>query len=85
MPIEAFAIWLLIGAVSGWMAGIVVEGGGLGLIGDMVVGILGSFIAGYVLPRLGIHIGSGLLPHIINGAIGGIMLLLVVSVIRRAK
>jgi len=83
MPIEVFVIWLLVGAVSGWLAGLIVEGSGFGLIGDIIVGILGSFIAGYLLPKLGIHIGSGLLAHIINGAIGGVVLLLVIALIRR--
>lgn len=83
MPIEALIIWLLIGAVSGWLAGLVVKGGGFGLIGDMAVGIAGSFIAGYLLPKFNIHIGSGLIGYIIDGAIGGVILLVAVSVIRR--
>jgi uncharacterized membrane protein YeaQ/YmgE (transglycosylase-associated protein family) len=83
IPTEALIIWLLIGAVSGWLAGMIVEGGGFGLIGDIVVGILGSFIAGWLLPKVGVHIGSGLLAHIINGAIGGVVFLLIVALIRR--
>ena len=83
MPLDAFLVWLLIGAISGWLAGIIVEGGGLGLIGDIIVGIIGSFVAGYVLPKIGVHIGSGLGAHIINGAIGGIIVLLVIALIRR--
>ncbi len=83
MDLEAFVIFLLVGALSGWLAGFVVVGGGLGLIGDIVVGIVGSFIAGWLLPRVGLHIGSGLGAHIINGAIGGIVLLLIIGLIRR--
>ena len=83
MPIEAFIIWLLIGAVSGWLAGVVVEGGGFGLIGDIIVGIIGSFVAGILLPKLGVHLGAGLLAHIIDGAIGGVVVLLIIALIRR--
>ena len=50
MDLEAILIYLLIGALSGWLAGFIVVGGGLGLIGDIVVGIVGSFIAGWMLP-----------------------------------
>jgi len=83
MPLDAILIWLLVGAISGWLAGQVVVGGGLGLVGDIIVGILGSMVAGYMFPRLGIHLGSGTLAYIIDGAIGGIVVLLVVSLIRR--
>jgi len=83
MDLESIVIFLLIGALSGWLAGFVVVGGGLGLIGDIVVGIVGSFIAGWMLPRLGLHFGSGIGAHIINGAIGGVVFLVVVTMIRK--
>lgn len=83
MDWQAIAIFLLIGALSGWLAGFVVVGGGLGLIGDIVVGIVGSFIAGWMLPRFGVHFGAGLGAQIINGAIGGVVFLVVVMLIRK--
>ena len=55
-------IWLIVGAIAGWLAGMVVRGGGYGLIGDIVVGIIGAVIAGWLLPRLGIFIGTALSP-----------------------
>jgi uncharacterized membrane protein YeaQ/YmgE (transglycosylase-associated protein family) len=84
MPLEVFLIWLLIGAISGWLAGIIVEGSGFGLVGNIIVGILGSFVAGYMLPRLGVHLGSGVWGHIANGTIGGIVVLLIMMTIKRA-
>jgi uncharacterized membrane protein YeaQ/YmgE (transglycosylase-associated protein family) len=83
MAWEPLLIWLATGAIAGWLAGLAVEGGGLGLIGNCIVGILGSFVAGWLLPRLGIVIGGGILGHIINAAIGGVVVLLLVSLIRR--
>jgi uncharacterized membrane protein YeaQ/YmgE (transglycosylase-associated protein family) len=80
---EALLIWLAVGAISGWLAGLVVTGGGLGLLGDIIVGILGSVVAGYMLPRLGVHLGSGVGVYIINAAIGGVVVLLILSLIRR--
>ena len=50
-------IWLIVGAIAGWLAGMVVKGGGFGLIGDIIVGIVGGLIAGFLFPRLGIPIG----------------------------
>lgn len=84
MPAESILIWLIVGAIAGWIAGAVVKGGGLGLIGDIVVGILGAFIAGWLFPHFGIHIGAGIISVIICSAIGAIILLLIVRLVRRA-
>jgi len=76
-------IWLVIGAVAGWLAGKVISGGGYGLIGDIVVGILGSIIAGYLLPLLGIHLGAGFVRSVINAFIGACLLLTIVRLVVR--
>jgi uncharacterized membrane protein YeaQ/YmgE (transglycosylase-associated protein family) len=47
-------IFLLVGAIAGWLAGLIVRGFGFGLIGNIVVGIIGALVAGYLFPRLGI-------------------------------
>jgi len=83
MTAEALIIFLLIGAVAGWLAGVVVRGGGFGLVGDIVVGILGAFIAGLLLPRLGLGL-NGIVGEIVFAAIGAIILLLVIRLIKRA-
>ncbi len=77
-------IWLIVGGLAGWIAGLIVQGTGFGLIGDIVVGILGALVAGWLLPRLGIHIGTGFVSSIINAVIGAVILLVVVGLIRRA-
>jgi uncharacterized membrane protein YeaQ/YmgE (transglycosylase-associated protein family) len=82
MTLEALVIFLLIGAVAGWLAGVVVRGGGFGLVGDIVVGILGAFIAGLLLPRLGLGL-TGIVGEIIYAAIGAIILLLIIRLIKR--
>jgi uncharacterized membrane protein YeaQ/YmgE (transglycosylase-associated protein family) len=71
-------IWLVIGAVAGWLASLIVTGGGLGLIWDIIVGIVGAVIAGYLLPRVGVYIGGGFVPEVINAVIGAIILLVIV-------
>jgi uncharacterized membrane protein YeaQ/YmgE (transglycosylase-associated protein family) len=76
-------IWLIVGAVAGWLAGTVVRGGGFGLIGDIIVGIIGGLIAGWLLPRIGLVIGGGIIAEIINAFIGAVILLVIVRLIKR--
>ncbi|MGO4711339.1 GlsB/YeaQ/YmgE family stress response membrane protein [Bradyrhizobium sp. 2TAF24] len=76
--------WIIVGAIAGWLAGLVVKGAGFGLLGNIVLGIIGAVVAGWLLPQLGIHLGAGWVAEIINGAIGGIVVLVVLALIRRA-
>jgi uncharacterized membrane protein YeaQ/YmgE (transglycosylase-associated protein family) len=80
---QSLIIWLIVGAIAGWLAGVVVSGGGFGLVGDIVVGIIGAFVAGWLFPRFGIHLGTGLVGVILDAAIGAIVLLLIIRLIRR--
>ncbi len=80
---EPLLIFLIVGAVAGWLAGLVVKGGGFGLIGDIVVGIVGAYVAGWLFPKLGISLGAGIGAEIVRAAIGAIILLLVIRLIRR--
>jgi len=82
--LTALIIALVVGAIAGWLAGLVVQGTGFGLIGDIVVGILGALIASYLFPKLGISlaIGGGLLGAIILAFIGAVILLVIVKVIK---
>ena len=84
MAIEAILIILIIGAIAGWLAGLIVRGIGFGLIGNIVVGIVGAFIAGWLLPYIGIVIGGGIIAAIINATIGAVVLLVILGLIRRA-
>ena len=77
----AIIIMLAIGAVAGWLAGQIYSGAGFGLVGNIIVGMLGAIIAGYLLPGY-LHF-SGIVGQIINAAIGAIILLFLVSLVRR--
>ena len=83
MDVQALIIWLVVGAIAGWLAGMVVKGSGYGLIGDIVVGILGGLIAGWLLPQVGIVIGSGIIAAIIDAFIGAVILLIALRLIKR--
>ncbi len=78
---EGILIIILIGIIAGWLAGKIVDGGGFGLIGDLVVGILGAFIGNWLLPRLNIHLGFGIVSQIINATLGAIVLLAILRLL----
>ena len=73
---ESLLVIIIVGIVAGWLAGRVMEGGGFGLIGDLLVGLIGAFIGDWLMPRLGIHLGTGIIALIINAFIGAVVLLL---------
>lgn len=85
MSAESLLIFLLVGLIAGWLAGVIVQGYGLGLVGNLVVGVLGAFIGGWLLPRIGVgHLtGTPLLDAIIVATIGAIVLLVLLSLVRR--
>lgn len=73
---------VLIGAVAGWLGSTIFRGSGLGLIGNIVVGILGSFVGSWLMGSvLGISLGGGWLGAILTGAIGAIVILFLVSLL----
>ena len=78
----AIIIMLLVGAVAGWLAGQIMKGAGFGLIGNIIVGILGAIVAGFLLP--GILPLSGLVGSIISATIGAVILLFVIGLLKRA-
>ena len=80
---EGLLVVLFVGLVAGWLAGKIVRGTGFGIIGDILLGIAGALVANFLFPKLGIAIGSGLVREIIYSAIGAILLLVVVRLVRR--
>jgi uncharacterized membrane protein YeaQ/YmgE (transglycosylase-associated protein family) len=84
MDARGIIIWLIIGAIAGWLAGTLLRGGGFGLIGDIIVGIIGAVLGGWLAGVLGLHLASGVVSAIITATVGAIILILVVRVIKRA-
>jgi uncharacterized membrane protein YeaQ/YmgE (transglycosylase-associated protein family) len=83
METQSIIIILVLGALAGWLAGMVFQGGGLGLIGNIVVGIIGGFIGYWLLPKLGLHIDTGKawLNYVLTAAIGALVLLALINII----
>jgi uncharacterized membrane protein YeaQ/YmgE (transglycosylase-associated protein family) len=74
---ESIIVILLVGIVAGWLAGMIVRGGGFGLIGDLIIGIVGAFIGDRLLPALHIHLGTGTVALIVNATVGAVVLLFI--------
>ncbi len=87
MSLETIIIWLIVGAIAGFLAGLIVKGYGFGIIGNIVVGIVGAFLAGWLLPQLGLgfSVGGPLVTSILYATIGAIILLLLIGLVRRAR
>lgn len=83
MAIGVLLVFLAIGAVSGWLAGKLMKGGGFGLLGNIVVGVIGAVIGGMLFSFLGITT-RGLIGSIITATVGAMVLLYVVRLIKRA-
>jgi uncharacterized membrane protein YeaQ/YmgE (transglycosylase-associated protein family) len=84
MSLETILIWVLVGAIAGWLAGLVVRGFGFGLVGNIIVGILGAVLGGWLLGMAGVSFGVGILGTIITAFIGAVVLLLIVRLLKRA-
>ena len=84
MTLQTLLIICLIGGIAGWLAGLVMRGRGLGILGNIVVGILGAFIGTFVLGKLGLAIGGGYLAAILNAFIGAVILLFLIGLFKRA-
>jgi uncharacterized membrane protein YeaQ/YmgE (transglycosylase-associated protein family) len=83
LGIEALIVFLIIGAIAGWLAGLIVKGYGFGLLGNIVVGIVGAFVAGLILPAIGLAFGGGILAAIIHATIGAVILLFLIRLVKR--
>jgi uncharacterized membrane protein YeaQ/YmgE (transglycosylase-associated protein family) len=78
-------LWfLIVGLVAGWLAGVLVKGGGFGVIGDIVVGVIGAVLGGWLFSTLGASAGGGLVGSIVVATIGAVVLLFIVRLVKRA-
>jgi uncharacterized membrane protein YeaQ/YmgE (transglycosylase-associated protein family) len=80
---EGFIFWIVIGGVAGWLAGVMVKGGGFGLLMDIILGVVGAFVGGWLAGKLGIHVGPGWIGSLITAAVGAVLILFVTRLIKR--
>lgn len=82
MNITGLMIFLAIGAAAGWLAGMLMKGGGFGLLRNILVGVIGAVVGGFIVALLGIHAG-GIIGSIITATAGAVLLLFVVGMINK--
>ena len=83
MELDQVVVFLVIGGVAGWLAGLILKGGGFGLIGNIVVGVLGAFLGGWLFGVLGVSIGGEWLGPIITATVGAVILLVIIGLIKK--
>jgi len=78
-----YIVWfILIGLVAGWLAGVIMKGGGFGVVGNIVVGVVGALIGGFLFRLLGLAAG-GLIGSLVVATVGAVILLYLVRVLKR--
>lgn len=83
MTLEQTAVFLLIGAIAGWLAGLIMKGGGFGVLGNIIVGVIGAVLGGWLFGLLGISVGGKWVGPIITATVGAVVLLFVIGLIRK--
>lgn len=83
MELQSLLIFLAIGAAAGWLAGLLMRGGGFGLLGNIVVGVIGAVFGGWLFGVLGIAAGAGLVGSLVTAVVGAAVLLFIVGLIKR--
>ena len=78
-------VTLLIGAIAGWLGSMIFKGSGLGLLGNIVVGIVGSFVGYWLLGKIGVDLGTGWVGAILTGALGALIILFVINLLFRRR
>ncbi len=77
-------VFLVIGVIAGWIAGVLMKGGGFGLLGNIAVGVVGAIIGGHRLGWLGL-VATGLIGSIVTAVIGAVVLLYVIRVVKKGS
>ncbi|MCW3093452.1 MAG: hypothetical protein JWP81_4521 [Ferruginibacter sp.] len=81
MSNESIIIILILGAIAGWLGGVIFKGSGVGLIGNIIIGIIGGFIGHWLFGKLGFHLGTGYLRYILEAGIGAAILLALLNLL----
>jgi uncharacterized membrane protein YeaQ/YmgE (transglycosylase-associated protein family) len=79
-----FLVFLLVGAIAGWLAGKLMKGRGFGLVGNIIVGLVGGLLGGWLLGALDAPIGSGLGSQILTSLIGASALLFAIGLFKKS-
>ncbi len=79
-----FLEWIIVGMIAGWLAGLVMRGGGYGVLVDIILGILGGLLGGWLFGMMGIWPAGGVIGSLIVAFVGAVILVAITRVIKRA-
>lgn len=80
---NGIVLLVVVGLVAGWLAGLIWKGSGFGLLGNLVVGVVGSFLGKFLFRTVGISIGHGIIGAIIPALAGALVLLFVINLFKK--
>lgn len=80
---HGFLVWLIIGALAGWLAGLLVKGAGYGLFIDILIGVLGACLGGWIAHVTGLSVGGGFVISLVVATLGAVVLLVVLRVLKQ--
>jgi uncharacterized membrane protein YeaQ/YmgE (transglycosylase-associated protein family) len=80
---DGLLYWLVVGLIAGWLAGVVMKGGGYGVVADIILGVLGGILGGWIFSRLGVGTGGGLLGGIVVAFIGAVALVAITRLLKK--
>ena len=83
MGTSSLLVFLLVGAIAGWLAGQIMKGRGFGIIGNIIVGIIGAFVGGWLQSRFNLPLGSGFTGSIVTAVLGAVVVLFVVGLFKK--
>jgi uncharacterized membrane protein YeaQ/YmgE (transglycosylase-associated protein family) len=81
---DGLLYWVVVGLIAGWLAGVVMKGGGYGIVVDIVLGMLGAIVGGWIFSTLGIGAGGGLIGGIVVAFIGAVALVAITRALKTA-
>jgi uncharacterized membrane protein YeaQ/YmgE (transglycosylase-associated protein family) len=84
MDLQQTIVFLVIGGIAGWIAGLILKGGGFGILGNIIVGILGALLGGWLFKLLNISIGGEWVGPIVMATVGALVLLFLIGMIKKA-
>jgi uncharacterized membrane protein YeaQ/YmgE (transglycosylase-associated protein family) len=83
MNAQQLVVFLLIGGVAGWLAGLIMKGGGFGILGNIIAGVIGALLGGWLFGLLGISVGGEWVGALVTATVGAVVLLFVVGLIKK--
>lgn len=83
MDLTSLLLFLLIGAVAGWLATQIMKGRTYGLVGNIIIGVIGAFLGGWLFDLVGLSVSGGLLGALLTALVGAIVLLWILRLLKR--